>query len=112
MFHSISIKNTHQSKTVLSINDEEQVRETISSLLDKIDKETNLSSNSPVLLFNVSTNISHRTSPESQFLSEENLFQSSDDYKHSMGILVDEKDISSRKSHLTFLFSILIIILK
>ncbi len=93
MCHSISIKNLHQSTTILSNNDEEQIHDLMSSLLDKIDKERNSSTESSFILFNASSNNRHHTSSD----PIEDLFPSLDDYKHSSGILVDDKDLPLRK---------------
>jgi len=100
MCHSISIKNLHQSSTISTNNDEEQqLQDVISSLLDKIDKEINSSNDSRHVLFNASHNY-RRKSSDTQLLDNENLFHSLDDYKHSIGILVDDKDIASRKYYI------------
>jgi len=104
MCHSISIKNLHQSSTISTNNDEEQqLQDVISSLLDKIDKEINSSNDSCHVLFNASNNY-RRKSSDTQLLDNENLFHSLDDYKHSIGILVDDKDIASRKYYILVFF--------
>jgi hypothetical protein len=93
MCHSISVKNLHQSTTILSNIDEEAIRDLMSSLLDQIDKENDSSVDSSLMLFNASSHSRHRVSTD----INEDLFQSFDDYKHSTGILVDDKEIISRK---------------
>jgi hypothetical protein len=65
----------------------------MSSLLDQIDKENDSSVDSSLMLFNASSHSRHRVSTD----INEDLFQSFDDYKHSTGILVDDKEIISRK---------------
>jgi hypothetical protein len=93
MCHSTSIKNLHQSTTILSNNDEEQISDLMSFLLDNIDKKMNSSIDSPIMLFNASSNNRHRISSDN---TDDFLF-SFDDSKHSIGVLVDDKDITSRK---------------
>ena len=97
MCHSTSIKNLHQSSTVLLNNDDEQIRDLMTSLLDQIDKGTN---DSTYILFNASSTNRHRASSD----NNDDLFQSLDSCKHSSGILVDEKELSSRKIYSSFLF--------
>ncbi len=108
MYHSISLKSLHQSPTILSNNDEEQIRDLISSLVDKIDKEMNNSNDLSVKLFNASSISHHRISSD----NNEDLFQTLDDCKHSIGILVDDQDVPSRKNLFDFIFRIFINILK
>ncbi len=93
--HSISLKSLHQYSTILSNNDEEQIRDLISLLVDKIDKEMNTSNDFSVKLFNASSINRHRILSD----NNEDLFQTFDDCKHSIGILVDDKDIPSRKDY-------------
>lgn len=92
MYHSTSVKNLQQIPKLFSNNDEEQIHDIMSSLLDKIDKED--SNESSIKLFNASA-LTHRHRVSSE--TNEDLFQSLDDCKHSSGILVDEKDAQSRK---------------
>jgi flagellin-like hook-associated protein FlgL len=109
MYHSISLKSLHQSSpTILSNNDEEQIRDLISSLVDKIDKEMNNSNDLSVKLFNASSISHHRISSD----NNEDLFQTLDDCKHSIGILVDDQDVPSRKDLFDFIIRIFINILK
>ncbi|CAF3792758.1 unnamed protein product, partial [Rotaria magnacalcarata] len=97
MCHSTSIKGLQQVTTLVSNNDEDDMHDIMSSLLDKIEKEledvpTDLSS----VLFDISSISSRRKSSEKQILKNEDLFQSSDDHQHSIGILVDIDDIPLR----------------
>jgi len=104
--HSISLKNLHQYSTILSNNnDEEQIHDLISLLVDKIDKEMNNSNDFSVKLFNVSSINRHRILSD----NNEDLFQTFDDCKHSIGILVDDKDIPSRKDYFISFCRILLI---
>lgn len=106
MYHSISLKNLQQLPITLSNNDEEQIHELISTLVDNIDKEMSDSNGPSVMLFNASSNNRHRVSSE----NNDDLLQSFDECKHSSGILVDDKDIISCKNYfiLKFLFKLLI----
>jgi hypothetical protein len=92
MCHSISIKNLHHSSPILLTNDDEEIHVLMSSLLDKIDKEINSSTDASFMLFNASSSSRHHTSSEN-----DELFSSPDDWKNSSGILIDESDIPSRK---------------
>lgn len=93
MCHSISIKNIHRSSSIISNNNEEEIHDLMLSLLDKIDKEINLSNDTSCMLFDASSNNRHRISSD----NNDDLFQVFDDCKHSSGILVDEKNLSPRK---------------
>ncbi|CAF1378998.1 unnamed protein product [Adineta steineri] len=90
MCHSSSIKNIHQCSTTSMNNDEEQVHDLMSSLLDKIDKEFNSSIDTSRMLFNASSANQRRISTDN-----EDLFYSLDGVKHSSGILINDKDIPS-----------------
>ncbi|CAF2985343.1 unnamed protein product [Rotaria sp. Silwood2] len=96
MCHSTSIKNLDQSTTIFSNNDEQEVHETMSSLLDQIDKELNSSTDSSFVLFNASSHVRRSISADNQIFHYEDLFHSFDDSKHSIGVLIDDKDLSSQ----------------
>lgn len=94
MCHSSSIKNLLKH----SVNsDEEQVRELMASLLDKIDKEYNTEpADTSRMLFNASASAHRHTSPEQQLLENDDLCYSLDGHKHSSGILISENDVLPR----------------
>ncbi|CAF0960335.1 unnamed protein product [Rotaria sordida] len=109
MCHSTSLKNFHQSTTILSNNDEHEIHEIMSSLLDHIDKELNLSTDLGVMLYNVSSNIQRRISSDNQSFHHEDLFHSFDDSKHSIGVLIDDKDLSSEIFNWTRLIQVIVL---
>ena len=97
MCHSSSIKTLHQSSTISLNNDEEQIRDLISSLIDKIDKDMNISDDTNFVLFNASSNTRRRLLSDKQTLNNDDMCQSIDEHKHSHGILIDDEDMPSRK---------------
>jgi hypothetical protein len=125
--HSTSVKNLQHCPTNHTLNtDEEQIHELMSSLLDKIDKELNpsISTDSCCKIFNASSTIQHHISinssdndksdsydndaflpiPINDSISDDSLqfsndlFQSLDDYKHSIGILLDDDNDTVNKN--------------
>jgi hypothetical protein len=103
MCHSISVKNLQHNQNNISLNtDEQQIHDLMIFLLDKIDKELNTTDT--CMLFNASSNLQRHLSKNSSdknqtFLpipQNENYFDDSfqplDDYKHSLGILLDDQD--------------------
>lgn len=109
MCHSTSVKNIHQVERLLSNNDDEEIRAVMSSILDTIEKEIDSLEDSTRILFDISSVSSRRKSSEKQIFNTENSFQSSDDYKHSLGVLVDVDDMSTRK-YLFLIFNISLLI--
>lgn len=103
MCHSTSIKILQQTATLVSNNDEDDIHDIMSSLLDKIEKELeDIPADPSCVLFDISSISSRRKSSEKQILKNEDLFQSSDDHKHSIGILVDVDDIPLREYYFCF----------
>ncbi|CAF3433047.1 unnamed protein product [Rotaria socialis] len=101
MCHSTSIKGLEQAATLVSNNDEDDIHDIMSLLLDKIEKELEDAPTDPSrVLFDISSISSRRKSSEKQILKNEDLFQSSDDHQHSIGILVDIDDIPLHTCHL------------
>ena len=99
MYHSTSI---HQTKRILSNSEDEQIHDTMTSLLDNIDRNIDLSNDSCFLLYNVSSNIHQHRSNDNQFLLNDDLFPIHDDNKHSSGILIDEQDKITRKTIISY----------
>jgi hypothetical protein len=102
MCHSSSIKTLHQSSAISLNNDEEQIRDLISSLIDKIDKDMNISDDTNFVLFNASSNTRRRLLSDKQTLDND-VYQSVDDHKHSHGILINDEDMPSRKKFFSLL---------
>jgi hypothetical protein len=99
MCHSTSIKNLHQCSIISSNNDDEDIRDLLSLLIDQVDTDTNTTNDTGLVLFNASSNsrrqrLSHRQSSD----NDELLFQPADDYKHSTGILIHDGDLTARKN--------------
>ena len=121
MYHSTSVKHSQQNQSINCLNtDEEQIHDLMTSLLDKIDKESNPSmSNNTCILFDASSALQRHISRTSITLppsnnsidnevflpspddntdfngsleSSNDLFQPFDDYKHSIGILLDDNN--------------------
>jgi hypothetical protein len=110
MCHSISIKNLQHNQNHIPLNtDEQQIHDLMISLLDKIDKELNptdtcilfdASSNSQRHLSKNSSDIDNKclAIPQNETYLDDSLqisndsFRPLDDYKHSLGILLDDKD--------------------
>ncbi|CAF3957022.1 unnamed protein product [Rotaria sp. Silwood2] len=115
MYHSTSVKNFQYSLTHPTMDtDEEEIHDLMSCLLDKIDKELNPSSisNETCMLFNAASTIKRQmslnssdnnyndetflpTSTNDNFLDDSlqfsnDILQPLDDYKHSIGILLDD----------------------
>jgi hypothetical protein len=118
MYHSTSVKNPSHCPTNSILNtDEEQIHELMSSLLDRIDKELNppILTDTCCKIFDASSAIQRHISknsldnntnnfdddtylpiPTNDSLLEDSLqfsndlFQSLDDYKHSIGILLED----------------------
>ncbi|CAF4662254.1 unnamed protein product [Rotaria sp. Silwood1] len=123
MYHSTSLKSFQHSLKHPTINkDEEDIHDLMSCLLDKIDKELNPSSisNETYMLFNAASTIKRQmslnspdnnyndetflpTPTEDNFLDDSlqlsnDLLQPLDDYKHSIGILLDDDDDDNDKN--------------
>ncbi|CAF0771607.1 unnamed protein product [Rotaria sordida] len=117
MCHSTSVKNLHYSLTHPTLNiDQVEIHDLMSCLLDKIDKELNPSSisNETYKLFDaasinkrqISLNSTDNNYNDETFLPistndnvlddslqySNDLFQPLDDYKHSIGILLNDDD--------------------
>jgi len=129
LYRSTSVKHAQDSLTHTILNtDEAEIHNLMSSLLDRIDKELNpfISSDTCCMLFNASTiqrhisqNSSYNNHDDNGFLPtatddifSDDLCQPLDDYKHSIGILLDDNDddknfnrVPSRKL-LSFVFFI------
>ncbi|CAF3754411.1 unnamed protein product [Rotaria socialis] len=109
-FHSISIKNYQYNRKISGLNtDDEEIRDLMSWMLDKIDKELKPSTSNDecCVIFDAASTIKRHMSmdcsdsnynddpflPAPTDASLENLndlFQPIDDYKHSLGILLDD----------------------
>lgn len=96
MCHSTSIKNLHPSSSVIAGQSDEEVNELMSTILDKVDQDTDTSK----MLFNVSSSTSH---PRRSSDSNDELVHPLDEWKHSGGILVEEKDVPTRKFYINIL---------
>ncbi|CAF0829258.1 unnamed protein product [Adineta steineri] len=124
MCHSTSVKHAHYCSTNKTLNsDEEEIQQLMSSLLDQIDKEFNPSASDDTccMLFNAATSTIQRhlskDSTENSYNDDDDdddddptylpteiidnslqysndLFQALDDYKHSIGILSDDKNVN------------------
>ncbi len=104
LYRSTSVKHAQDCLTNTILNtDETEIHNLMSSLLDRIDKELNpsLSSDTCCMLFNASTIQRHisQNYDDDGFLPtatddifSDDLFQPLDDYKHSIGILLDDND--------------------
>lgn len=90
MCHSTSIKNLHPSSSAIAGQSDEDVNELMTTILDKVDQNTETSK----MLFNVSSSTTH---PRRSSDSNDELGHSLDEWKHSGGILVEEKDVPTRK---------------
>lgn len=94
MCHSTSIKDLHPSSPILPSKSDDDIHALMSTILDKIDRDIHPSEDTSMMLFNISSSTSHhRLSSD----SNDELFQSLDEWKHSGGILVDQKDVPTRK---------------
>ena len=106
----------HSDITIQSNSDEEQIHDVMMSLLDRIEKELNPSSDTNTcMLFDAPSNLQHllsRDSPEKSYPDDQtffsirldepqsddsmqmsnDLFQPLDEYRHSIGILLDDDD--------------------
>jgi len=93
--HSTSIKNL---QPIVSNSDDKQVQEVLNSLVEKVDRDLNPSTDdddasSSFVLFNASASRQRISSAD----IHDDLFQSFEDSKHSKGILVDENELSLRR---------------
>ena len=96
MCHSTSIKNLQPSSIIAGQSDED-IHELMSTLLDKIDRDNNPSEETSKMLFNLSSSTSHQRLSSS---SNDELVHPLDEWKHSGGILVEQKDVPTRKSNI------------
>ncbi len=120
MYRSISVKSSHHNQPNTSLNtDEEQIHDLMMTILDKIDKELNPSTSTDTcMIFNASSALQHHVSKNSSdnnhfdddtFLPiptndhfVDDSFQSLDDYKHSIGILLDNNDDDNQNRYKNF----------
>lgn len=107
------MKSSRPSDIIIQSNnsDEEQIHDLMMSLVDRVDRELNPSSETDTcMLFDASTNLQHllsRNSPEKNDFTDEELLsvpfddslqmsndssQPLDEYRHSIGILLDDDD--------------------
>ncbi len=95
MYHSTSVKNLQNNPNNPPLNtDDEQIHDLMIYLLDKIDKELNPTDT--CMLFNASSTLQRHSSKNSsdkdhRFLPIPQNETYLDDYKHSLGILIDDK---------------------
>ena len=100
MVHSSSVKSLQRCAMKSFNSDEEKIQDLLSSLIDRIEKDVDSSRpapESPLLLFNAASAVHRAVSTDTEFFSTSSLdghdvLQSLDDYKHSVGVLFDEKD--------------------
>ena len=101
MVHSISVKSLQRCAIKTSSSDEEQIRDLLSSMIGQIEKEAEPSQpspESPLLLFDVASPVHRAVSTDLEFyptssIDGQDLFQPLDDYKHSVGVLFEDKDL-------------------
>lgn len=101
MVHSTSVKNLQRCAIKSSSSAEEQIRDLLSSMISRIEKDaepSHLSPESPLLLFDVASPVHRAVSTDLELyptssIDGQDLFQPLDDYKHSVGVLCEDKDL-------------------